>query len=400
MRFFSELFINFAITMNKIKYISAVILAFNICCASAQSNSYRLFSPLAYYPSVNDESFRGNGDDSDIQTEEDNALRHIYMNRPDLVETSVSELHESASKASDMPAAPVKREIDVVKEELPVIEELPQSQPVEIVVKKPNFWTFNGEYSLQFMQNFFSDNWYQGGESNLAANASVKLKLNYDNKKKLKIENTLEMKLGFRTAESDSLHTFLPSSDMLRYTGKVGLQASKHWYYTMQTIATTQFAYGLKSNDRKVYSDFCSPLTVNVSLGMDYNVDAWKGKLKGSVHLAPLAYNWKHVSRVNLASRNGIREGHHSLEDYGSQTTINLTWKPSDVFKWDSRVYWFTSYKRTEIQWENTLNVTLSKYISAKLYLYPRFDDGAKKDDDMKYFQFKEYFSLGFNYSM
>ena len=386
--------------MKNIKYISAIIMTLSVACASAQNNSYRLFSPLTYYPSVNDDSFRESEADNAIQTEEDMALRHIYMNRPDLVMTSVSELHESASKASEMPPAPVKREIDVVKEELPVIEEVPQSQPVEIVVKKPNFWKFNGDYSLQFMQNFFSDNWYQSGESNLAANAAVKLQLNYDNKKKLKIDNTLEMKLGFRTAESDSLHKFLSSSDLLRYTGKLGLQASKRWYYTFQAIATTQFAYGLKSNDKNIYSDFCSPITVNLSLGMDYSVDAWKSKLKGSLHLAPLAYNWKHVSRVNLAKRNGIREGHHSLEDYGSQITVNLSWKPSDVFKWDSRVYWFTSYKRTELEWENTLTVTLSKYISAKLYLYPRFDDGAKKDDDLKFFQFKEYFSLGFSYSM
>ena len=58
----------------------------------------------------------------------------------------------------------------------------------------------------------------------------------------------------------------------IRYTGRLGLQASKKWYYSLQLIAYTQFARGFKSNDATVYSDILSPLNVNVSVGMDYRI--------------------------------------------------------------------------------------------------------------------------------
>ena len=54
-----------------------------------------------------------------------------------------------------------------------------------------------------------------------------------------------------------------------------------------------------------------------------------------------------------------------------------------------------------DMQWENTFNMKVSKYISANIYIYPRFDDSniSRKDDDLGYFQLKEYTSLGLSYS-
>ena len=61
--------------------------------------------------------------------------------------------------------------------------------------------------------------------------------------------------------------------------------------------------------------------------------------------------------------------------------------------------YAFTSYKRTEIELENTFTLQVSKYISAQLFLYPRFDDSSVRDTDLGYWQFKEHSSIGFNYT-
>ena len=80
----------------------------------------------------------------------------------------------------------------------------------------------------------------------------------------LKFENKLELKLGFQTSRGDTLHKFKTNNDLIRYTGKLGLQAHNQWYYTLQLLAYTQFAQGLKSNDKKVYSDFMSPFNVNL----------------------------------------------------------------------------------------------------------------------------------------
>ena len=51
------------------------------------------------------------------------------------------------------------------------------------------------------------------------------------------------------------------------------------------------------------------------------------------------------------------------------------------------------------MEWENTISLQVSKYISANIFLYPRFDDSTKRNDDLGYFQFNEYSSLGFAYS-
>ena len=49
--------------------------------------------------------------------------------------------------------------------------------------------------------------------------------------------------------------------------------------------------------------------------------------------------------------------------------------------------------------WENTFELRVSKYITANLFLFPRFDDASMYDDELGYFQFKEYSSLGFAYT-
>ena len=274
------------------------------------------------------------------------------------------------------------------------------AENVEMYVKKPSFWTFKGDYYLQFLQNYISDNWYKGGASSYAMMGNTTLQYNFDNKKKIKWDNKLELRLGFQTMETDTVNKFKTSDDLIRYTSKLGIQAHKQWYYTLQVIASTQFARGLKNNDTKTYSDFMSPFTLNVSLGMDYTIKTKNDVLTGSLHFAPIAFDFKYVDRLGLAPSYGISEGHRTLEDFGSGFTANVEWKPIDFFKWKTNLYLYTSYHRFELQWENTFTLQFNKFISANLYLYPRFDDKAKRVDGMSYWQLKEYLSFGFSYSM
>ena len=269
----------------------------------------------------------------------------------------------------------------------------------DIIVFKPNFWQFSGDYYLQFLQNYVTDNWYKGGERNYSMMASLTVQANYNNKQKVRWDNKLEMKLGLQTSPSDTVHHVKTNTDLIRYTGKLGLQASKKWYYTFQTIAQTQFMRSFSTNNNYVYGDFMSPLNLNFSIGMDYQVNWLKNKLGGSIHLAPFAYNFKYVDRLNLATRYGIDADHHSKNDFGSECTFDLTWRFSNQLSWQTRLYGYTTYERCEIEWENTINLKLTKYLSSKIFIYPRFDDGVNRDDKYGYFQFKEYVSFGFSYS-
>ena len=371
---------------------------------SLNGSYYRLFTPTTFYHNVADRALALNEEGKDQVTDAvDAALMNVYLNRPDLVSTTETKLQEAGTVREDL-EMPIVAQTSLV-DEVDTTVVVPDEAPVdEVVVQKPKFWTHKGDGFLQFMQNYVSGNWYKGGESNYSLVGSVTLEANYDNKNKWKWDNKLELKLGFQRTRTDSIHKFKANEDLIRYTGKVGLEATKKWYYTLQLIAYTQFTRGLKANDTHTYSDFMSPFNLNLGLGMDYKVEAFDKKLTGTINLSPIAVNYKYVDRSLFdnewfPSRYGIDEGKHHLLDIGSQVTADLEWKISDMVKWKSRFYAFTSYKRAEIEWENTFTLQVSKYISAQIFLYPRFDDASVRDDDLGYWQFKEYSSLGFNYT-
>jgi hypothetical protein len=391
--------------MKRYAFFIAVTCALSASAAqptdSLKGQYYRLFAPLTFYHSVANTQLAMVSDNSDeVSQTIDQALMHVYLNRPDLVQVTQTEQQESGSLRKDIIEQPVVQVVDMVEQAAPMPDE-PQVEPVEVVVEKPKFWKYKGDGYLQFMQNYVSGNWYKGGESNYAAVGSFTAEANYDNKSKWKWDNKLEMKLGFQTSPSDTVHKFKANEDLLRFTSKVGLQAAKRWYYTLQLLAYTQFTRGFKANNEKTFSDFMSPFNLSVGLGMDYKVEAMNKKLTGTVNMSPLAVNYRYVDREALASSFGVKtdKHKHSLTDFGSQLTASLEWKMNDVVTWKTRLYGFTSYHRAELEWENTFALRVSKYISANLFLYPRFDDSNNRDDDLGYWQFKEYSSLGFTYS-
>lgn len=373
----------------------------DIDTVATESAKYKLFSPLTFSHAtigrVFDFNNYSNGFANNSDDAADLALLNIYLNRPDLVQTTETELEDATDVTVDI-KKPIEHKAEIVDEKIDIIDDIVTVDPTAIVIEKPNFWTIKGDYNLQLLQNYVSENWYKGGESSYSFVASGTLEANYNNKQKVTWDNKLEARLGFQNTRGDTLHQFKTSEDLLRYTGKLGIQATKKWYYTVQLLAYTQFTTGYKSNNPMVFSDFCSPLNVNLSIGMQYKVEALKKKLTGSVMISPLAYNFRYVGRSALLSSYNIEDG-HTLHDFGSSLTADVTWKFSDNIKWKSRLYTFTSYHRVEAEWENTFTFSFNKYISTNIFVFPRFDDSKKRDIDYGYFQLKEYASLGFNYS-
>lgn len=356
-------------------------------------NDMRLFLPLTYYGNVAEKLFTRDRNDNPILSE----LMHLYLTRPDLVRGTDRMVQQQQTKLDDI-NAPIHHD-PILVEKVPETPVEPTTVPVEVMVKRPNFWTFNGDYALQFLQNYVSGNWYRGGESNYSALASLVMQANYNNKQKLKWENRLELKYGLQSSRSDSLHSFKSTEDLIRLTSKLGLQATKRWYYTVQFIGNTQFSRSYRSNDPKVYSAFVAPLNINLSIGMDYSVDWMNHRLKGNFHLAPLAYNMKYTRMLELTRRLGMEDGRHFLHDFGSEFTVDLEWKMMESLTWKTRLYGYSTYKRTELEWENTFTFRFNRYISSQVFIYPRFDDGVRRDDHYAFWQLKEFASIGFQYS-
>ena len=368
---------------------------------SLDGRYYRLFAPLTFYHDVADKTLAMNSESAGkdaVSDEVDAALLNVYLNRPDLVSTTESDLQETGSIMENVDK-PLDNQVEFVDEvDFPVLDE-PEDIPDTLVVQIPKFWTYKGDGFLQFMQNYVSGNWYKGGESNYSMVGALTLEANYDNKNKWKWDNKLEMKLGFLHSRTDSLHRFKSNEDLIRLTSKLGLEAAKNWYYTLQLQAYTQFTKGYKANDPMIYSDFFSPFNANLGLGMDYKVESKNKKLTGTINFSPISVNYRYVGRLELGPIYGLEEGKHSIWEFGPNMTADLEWKFNDVVTWKTRFYAFTSFKRAEIEWENTFELRVSKYITANLFLFPRFDDASLYDSDLGYWQFKEYSSLGLAYT-
>lgn len=332
----------------------------------------------------------------DIVSAGDGSLSSAYVEEPRLLwqmaEEGTKDMTENFKKIETSDINLMER----FGEEEPEIDEdaLVDQGELDVVVRKPNFWTFSANVSLQISQTHYSDNWYTGAESYSSMLGTSTLEANYDNQK-LIFSNKLEMKLGFQTNKSDTEHKFNTSTDLVRLTNKLGVQATKNWYYTLMLQSWTQFCPNYASNSNTVNSDFMSPFESLLSIGMDYKLT--KSNFTLSATLSPLALDFIYVDRLALSTSYGPDEGKHCKWSFGSNITVNYTWTLMKNVSWEGRIYWFTDYKNTKIEWENTFNLTINKYLSTKLYLYPRFDDSVAREEGESYFQFHELLSVGLN---
>ena len=84
---------------------------------------------------------------------------------------------------------------------------------------------------------------------------------------------------------------------------------------------------------------------------------------------------------------------------FGSTVTATMTFQFSRNISWYSRLNYTTNYQRIQGEFENRLNMAISRFFSTIISLNLRYDDGIAKNEDFdSYLQINELLSFGFNY--
>ncbi|MBO7120706.1 MAG: DUF3078 domain-containing protein [Bacteroidaceae bacterium] len=370
---------------------------------------YQMFSsPALYSASLHQAMGQTDTSNPDLQLQRIFASRKmlsmLYGRAPQLVTHTESDILGQAAIRSDI--NDMLQTSDKLADKVAAATLLPEVDgEVKVITRRPNFWKFSGTSSLQFAQNYISDNWYKGGETNWIGNFDLTLRANYNDQRKITWENTLDAQLGFQTTETDKNRTFRPSHNLLRYTTNAGYKAWKNWYYSLLVILQTQIAPNYQKNTDDITSKILSPLEVTVAPSMKYEIK-WgkKQQFTGQLNVAPLAMKVLYVHDDDLVTNFGLPKGKHQKTTFGPNITLNTTWKICKQITWINRMYWFSNFDYHIWEWENKIDFTVTKLITANLHLYPRFDNSnpnyrSGEQHDGTYLMFKELLSLGLTYN-
>jgi hypothetical protein len=283
--------------------------------------------------------------------------------------------------------------------------------PVKFIPDR-QYWTSSFESSLKFSENYASDNWYKGGTETAILNIFTKNAFQYNyEKEKVKINNKIEVNASLYNAPKDTIHGYKVGDDLLRLYSTLGFKAFSKWHYTFNAEFTTQMFPNFQENDSTFkQAAFLAPFTVKFGLGMEYNYKKqYKRKdrsLNLLVNISPISYSYMHTVRDTIDfGRYGFPKDettgkyNRTLSQFGSNIRFEMTLKPNWKVTWKSQLNYFTSYERVVCDFENSLDLAVSRYFSTLIYLNLRYDDGiVKPKPDSKYLQINQLLSFGLSY--
>ena len=292
------------------------------------------------------------------------------------------------------------------KKEITFKTKKPDSKLQKINLKQvdPLPWKLFGNGTVGFTQTALS-NWAKGGESSLSMLLIEKYVANYS-KKKLKWESMAEFRLGIFKSQTRGLEK---NDDKLEFQSRVGYAASKNWYYSGETNFRTQTAKGYKYPDKdNPISMFMAPAYLTTSLGMDY-----KPNKNFSLFLSPFTSKITFVNDTALIdpTHYGLDPGKRRLWEPGAIVKMNWHCAIIENIVYDTRAEIFNNYRypfqKFNVDWEQTLVLQVTRRISTRINTQLIYDYNVKfpiKDTDGKVidqeakWQFKELFTVGFNY--
>jgi len=272
-------------------------------------------------------------------------------------------------------------------------------------------WKSKYEATLGLSQTTFT-NWAKGGDNSFAMNSAANIFKMYA-KGKVFWTNYLGMAYGVNISQIEP--KVRKTADMIDILTKGGINAWKNWDYAGLFEFKSQFAKGYNYPNDSVYvSKFMAPGYFQLSIGMNYKPVSYF-----AVFISPIGARLTVVNDAglthstdaagNMIGAYGVVGDNKTLWQMGG--SLNAVFK-KDIMKnvnFMSKLDLFSNYlkypQKFIVGWENNIVMKVNKYISLNLttmlikdYNVPYINSEGTPEDPR--WQFRETFSLGFNYSM
>ncbi|MDR1223737.1 MAG: DUF3078 domain-containing protein [Tannerella sp.] len=340
---------------------------------------------------------------------EDSAYKNVMLKDPRNFRYRIKQLPDKPEKV--IKSKSIDKSGEQVKLEVKTTVVTPEAvDPIVKFIPDRRYWKSSFFANIQFSQSKSSANWYKGKIDNINIITQTNTSYNYE-RDRISLTNNLYTTLTFNNVPNDTLRDYTIGSDELRYRSVFGLKAIRNWKYSTTADFITSMGNKYIANTKNKHSAFLAPFTLNLGVGMTYDVNPKFKKPNRSVGLSltldPLSFKYMYSTdkKINLpaffSDRNEDGTYKHVFRSFGSSLTMtNKVRFNKNVTIENSRLYYFTNYERVFIEFDNTVKVILSKYFSTTFQLYLRYDDAvAKAPDSDTYLQVYELFSFGFSYT-
>ncbi|MDO5316650.1 MAG: DUF3078 domain-containing protein [bacterium] len=247
--------------------------------------------------------------------------------------------------------------------------------------------SFHGSYGLNINQLALS-NWAAGGENTFAGKAFASFTL-LDHKKTFEQKLIGSFAFGIARFASKGIEK---QDDKIDLTYSLSRNSLTQWNLSSIVTFNTQFANGYKyPNDSTVISTFFAPAYLTLSIGCSYKTK----NERFQIYMSPLAGKITFVMNQELADKGafGVKKGYYDQDSVwipgehiapaiGVNVIVNYKRPIGKNITYTTMLNTFFNYIERhdddrlpiDVNWENTVNFMITKYISTILFVHLKYD--------------------------
>lgn len=273
------------------------------------------------------------------------------------------------------------------------------------------YWKSSGNAQLLLNQASFT-NWAKGGDNSYSGTALLNYNITYNDSITI-WENKFNFGYGLISTEENGIRK---NEDKIDILSNYSYKFTDKLFYTGKLNFKSQFTEGYNyPNDSTVVSNFFAPAYLILSAGVTYKPDD-----NFSFYLSPATGKVTFVNDTALSNAGayGVEKGQSSRFEFGAYASVDYKVALMENITFVTGLDLFNNYtdpnadnrSNIDVNWENSLNMTVNKYITVNVFLHMIYDDDIaiplyEKIDGVKTqtgvgprLQVKQTLGLGFSY--